>query len=933
MKCHSMFLHSIISLLATFSFFASLNAQEVLESNSQKKTTADVRYQQFLSKKESLKENLNQQKETYKAHHLKKIGDIKSQVLLLEDELKEIEQREDDLRASIHRQKALHSLLQLDGEWYNFPVFLFMITLIYLLTRYQLPHLTLQYHRLIGAFLFAITLLYSIGSFANPFPDAEETKNAILKNINLFNRLQGASEVDKLIIKIEQQHGPYVRIDPFETADEDLYVLTYFKKGSFEEDFTLASLYLDAGQKEYALTKLIMSFDKLKKSSKKQSSSINASWRFFLKNSSSRGLIKVIPHLVQHNKELRWLLSSISLINKKFKVEGEELLQLILKKMRSTPDYLAATIYLHALTRIDESQKMYQKALRTARYATDFIKLAEYAYQNHLPERMEEAIIKAFKKSRTTQDWIAYAKFAYQIKHSTFEDGFEKARKSTRKPGEYLNFARYALSLKRPELALEALSLGLKKARKVEDLLLVVDLALQMKQQNSYQEGMLKAVKVARKFEDMFQLSQYAYRQGELAIFRDVAERMIPAARKFTDIKSLFNFFISKNIAQYLSKLVNKTTETRLKPSQYLVLRDLLLNSGHKNFISPIHLRIIKLTRKEHKLLSLSSDFKAKGFIEDASLPLIKIVGKTYSKRKINRIMSQAIKEGLYSGAQSAALRLIALGEGNRKVPDPDLLPKSRLKPNGSQITLITLYAILSQKVGDFMMARSALESEISRFLEQYITEQNGQLRGDINTYFYLHQLWNQIGEHDLLSQFDASYSMMEASYLEQIDERNKATLLAYKKSLDLELNEEELLIERVKHKIERASESLKVLQKRSQDDQIKSLALISRGMVYLIIITLTLFASAFIAWIYQLSLSHFHILGFTIKFVEIASLIICTNVRFISLALPVLITSQLILMLLHTQQEGERGTIQDRFSENLQSNLIWKKLNKNLPQ
>ena len=884
-------------------------------------------YKDFLTKKSKVEATHQSKVEEAKAEHAKSLAEITSQVMKLENDLEETRLETDEIRSSIAKQKALHSLLLLDGEWYNFPIFLIMLFLIYLTLRAQMPELSRRYQKQILIILGTLTFLYALGAMAKPLPDPYKSRQKISQNLNLFNRLQGASEVDKLIIKIEQQTKGRITIDEFETSDDDLYVFTSFKKGSFEESFTLAALYLEAGQKLRAVKLLKEAVRELSKYNRKYKTPLKAAWRFFSKSKNYNGVIFTSKLLASSRESLKDYFPSVEFIGQSNSEAAEELLQLLLKKMKQTSDFLAAAIYLHRANRVEESAKMYQKALKTARSTEDYIGLAKYALDNNLPESAMEALAKAFKRARKTGELIAYTKFAFKISHETAELAYEKTVKSARSSNDFLQLAKYSLELGRIVQATAALESGLKKARKVEELLLVIDLAVQMKNKASYVEGIKKAMKLAKRFEDMLSLIKYAYQQEEPAVYNAVLVSIVPKARKFRQLQSLLTFTLTNSLNQHLSAQIDQISTRRLKLDQYRTLRSMLINAKHRNRIQPINMSLTKYTSRERALYALSEEFKSIGATIDANLPIIKLLNRTGRTYKIHAILKFSIENELFHAAREAAQKLVTKRRGSELVKDPNLLKVSTLKPNGVNININTLYAILCQKTGRIDQARAALENEISSFLETYIKEQNGELQGDINTYFYLHQLWSEVGEKNLLNQFDAVYSMVEDLYLEGVKEDLLRLLNKFKKELVDDLNKEKNKLTKAQNKLEFERMALEKIKEKSSEDQIKSIALISRSFVYLFIVLATMLLAGFIAWNYQSSLTAFKMTGFVLKFSEVVGLVLCTNLRTTIYGLGVVVISQIILMLLHIHQEGDNGQAKERFGEALAKNPLMQKL------
>jgi hypothetical protein len=884
-------------------------------------------YEVFLKKKNHLKQEHNQKVELIKNEHLNQLNILKSKRADLKYQIEQVELDEEAVRASIKNRHLLQGILMLDSEWYSFPVFLLMLAFIfiYLMTKQKL--FFSRYKIWIITIGFILFTLYSVGALAKT-PTLQESHNQIELQLSLFNRLQEASDADKLIIKIEQQKKGTVTIDPYDPNDPYLFTHTTFKKQSFKEYFTLAALYSESDQDQKVIKLLTKALDSLKnRYNKKVKRELYASWQYLTSYDSFEALSKVSLILCDSREDLYKYLATVDKL-RTYKAENAEfLLQKILKKMKFTSDFLAAATYLHRQSRREEGSAMYQKALKTARSSADFIGLAQYAFDKGLNEDATSALEKAFKTARKTSEYITFAKFSSRHNPVLSEEAYQKGIKKCRTPDDYLYLATYALELNRNDDALSALQSGMKKAKKVSDLLLVIELAVKMKQSDYYVEGMDKALKSAKKLQDMMRLAKYAYQKKDAKYYVDVLSRAVDKAKRFKDLDALLTYIIDIKLETLVTPMVQQIASRRLRVNQYRFLRNKLKEASYLDKVTPIHQQMTDKTRRESALYILSEEFMSLGLKYDANLPLLKILKRSRRYSSIITLLNKSIENKFWVTARECARKLVKKGYGDRTISDPNLLQVSSLKPNGEEITLLTAFAILAQKSDASSEAQVALETRISKYLQEYIQQQDQQIQGKINTYFYLRQLWETIGKGKILEQYEGVYTMVEDNYLSGLSvdwEKEQADL---KSRIIIEQSALENEMERYKEKLEIAKAGLKRTKERANENQLKSIAVMSRSLVYLILFLLLVTISALVAWIYQKNLTQFKVLGFSLKYIETFGLLLCFNLLAAPFGLVFILASQIILLLLHIHQETEQGIMHDRITKRLDNNRVLKNL------
>ena len=164
--------HLLFLLFITVISISSLNAEPTEPSTGV--------YKEFLQKKANVEEMFKQRAGQVKADQAKALAEITSQIMEFENGRAEVQQQAEDLRSSIARQKALHSLLLLDGEWYNFPIFIIMLFLLYLILRSQVPQLSKRYHKQLLIAIGLLTFMYALGAMAKPLPNPNESRQEIV---------------------------------------------------------------------------------------------------------------------------------------------------------------------------------------------------------------------------------------------------------------------------------------------------------------------------------------------------------------------------------------------------------------------------------------------------------------------------------------------------------------------------------------------------------------------------------------------------------------------------------------------------------------------------------------------------------------------------------------------------------------------------------
>ena len=330
-------LRSSLLILLIFLIPITSKADEVQEQTQGQAQEKQLNvYEVFLKKKNHLKQEHKQKVELIKNEHLNQLNILKSKRADLKYQIEQVELDEEAVRASIKNRHLLQGILMLDSEWYSFPVFLLMLAFIfiYLMTKQKL--FFSRYKIWIITIGFILFTLYSVGALAKT-PTLQESHNQIELQLSLFNRLQEASDADKLIIKIEQQKKGTVTIDPYDPNDPYLFTHTTFKKQSFKEYFTLAALYSESDQDQKVIKLLTKALDSLKnRYNKKVKRELYASWQYLTSYDSFEALSKVSLILCDSREDLNKYLATVDKLRTYNTENAEFLLQKILKKMKFT---------------------------------------------------------------------------------------------------------------------------------------------------------------------------------------------------------------------------------------------------------------------------------------------------------------------------------------------------------------------------------------------------------------------------------------------------------------------------------------------------------------------------------------------------------------------------------------------------------------------
>lgn len=909
-----------------------LLAQNAPQETPATPATPTTVYESLLNRKETLRTEYEGKKQKLKIEHQRVIAQKRSRQEAIEAEISSLKQEMKKIEDTIQTRHLLQGVLMLDGGLYSYPIFMLMLFLVFIYLRINQIEFLNMYKKQIIVLIAVIFSLYSLGAMAKPMSPSESREN-IEKQLTLFNRLQDATELDKTIIKIEQHPPGMINIPAYDVSDAHLYTKSYFKKGSFDEYFTLAALYAESNQKTKTFAMLHLAIGSLKGLYKiTVINELDAIWSYLQREPNVELLIEMSQLIIKNQKNIKRILSALEYIKVQRPQDAELLLTDALKQMKETPDLLEASIYLHKHARATDGDLMYKKALMNARTSKDFIELSRYAFKNGLTANAQEALQKAFKSSKNTLNFIEYAQFAFEHHKESAEEAYKKALSMSKSPDDYLSFAYYALSLSRSEDALSALRGSLTKSTKIEDLLKVIDLALKTKQSDIYKDGMVKSFQKAKKFEEFMNIAQFAHQKNDYISYFQAVEALINSAVNYKQFIAMFTYVLQvrdylsrgsqegvqseSNALEYydtlIKRMIEKSAQTRMDVSVYRSLRSMLIQSKINKSFTPLHMAMTQYTGSEQGLYMLVNEFTELGAKGDANIPLIKILKQSKTRKSIDKLLLYSIENEYWDCARESALKLVNMGLSTHKIPDPNILNISKFKPNGNEINILTLYAILAQKTNHYDDARVALETSVSSFISEYTQRPDALLKGEINTYFYLRQLWEVVGEGELLNQYHLIYKMIEDQYIKSIDETAQDELQQLEDALKIQIQSFDIEYQNLESSKARTLENLEQIKQKSLESQMKGLAVLSRSVVYIILSLFLISISIFSAWIYQGALTHFKIFGFVFKFFETFGFLLCFYLFSAPVGVALILISQIGLLMIHIQQENEgiRGAV-----------------------
>jgi len=375
-----------------------------------------------------------------------------------------------------------------------------------------------------------------------------------------------------------------------------------------------------------------------------------------------------------------------------------------------------------------------------------------------------------------------------------------------------------------------------------------------------------RAIEVAEDYRDLIKLSGYLLKKGLINEAYSAAEKAILSARKLDALMEIVGFTIENQMFDQLKKAIERYISYCRKTEDYLRLADFLIN---------------------------------KQMIENASKVIKESITNSWKIESLIEISRFAINKKMYEQAISAIEKSLKTWResGTYLIDSPRILDVSQYLPTDEKITLPVYLGIIQQEAGFIDKSRISYETAIMIELDQIINSFGFEIKGNLNNFFYLKQLWLLEEEFDNLKKLNPLYSFLEKRYLNNLEKENN-------KHIEQLKEENENLIQNHKEKINQIQKLSGNLYK----ERIRLFLHIMRLIAFITLIVLILIGVVNKSLQAARRVSVYKFFAFVGKFIEVSGWLSVFTIIDIPFGVAKILIGQVMQIFQKIQQNGEKS-------------------------
>lgn len=381
------------------------------------------------------------------------------------------------------------------------------------------------------------------------------------------------------------------------------------------------------------------------------------------------------------------------------------------------------------------------------------------------------------------------------------------------------------------------------------------------------EQAIEKAMLCMKNSETFIKVAQFLSKKQWTGLSIKVLQAAINQARNPTELLQICTFALKSNFEELASSAIRRATELSRKHTQFLQIAKYSLDNGRMGDAVAV-------------LEKATSSEDASALLDIAQFA---VQNKLYNKAfpPLERIIE---KHGIEYASKIKVFPSEQLGM-SKDLPTPD------------GVSLTVYLGMLYQKLQRIKDAEMAYEMEVLHELDNIILEgaDKEEINANLNTFFYLRQLWDSKGEKDKVSKLDPIYGLLEQKYLDKYKKEHEESLSKLK-----EYNQELTTI------YQKTSADNRESQKENRGFQLEiglySLRLLA---IFALLIILTVWAIKR-SWEEAKGLEQFKTFVFIAKLTEIYGWISCLTIIGIPIGLIFILFGQL-MKIIHSQIPVER--------------------------
>ena len=400
--------------------------------------------------------------------------------------------------------------------------------------------------------------------------------------------------------------------------------------------------------------------------------------------------------------------------------------------------------------------------------------------------------------------------------------------------------------------------------RNVKELIALSTFLTEKEMITSAGDAVKEACTAAHNTDQVLSLAHYLLKNHRNSELASVLRQGLEHAPKFQDVVSLLRFCIENNLMEETSLAVSQAMKASTSVQEDLALARLLYDRGRKEEAANILEQAREKTVKLSLLMEISRAAREQGFLSIAI-------------RCVERAILMNREEAL-----------------NHQLPSPHLLDADKFLPSREPVSLPTYLGILQQVDKKLEKADLSYKLALTKELEAILRSYGRRITGNINEFYYLKQLWEELHPKDL-------------EFLLPIYVRLQENILQQEKTQ--EKNEVGILQAKVDQLKRQRSE---ILKKRASAESRLNRTALDIGLYSLrdlavVLAILAILAGCAIKGIHAAkSVTNFKFFAFFWKFLESVGWSASFSVVGILFGIPLVVGSQFLLMIQSIQKKSE---------------------------
>ena len=256
--------------------------------------------------------------------------------------------------------------------------------------------------------------------------------------------------------------------------------------------------------------------------------------------------------------------------------------------------------------------------------------------------------------------------------------------------------------------------------RNVEELIALSTFLTEKEMITSAGEAVKEACAVAYSTEQVLSLAQYLLKNRRNSELASVLKQGLERTRKFQAVVSLLRFCIENNLTEETSLAVIQAIKASTSVQEDLALARLLYEMGRKEEAANILEQAREKSVKLSLLMEISRTAREQGFLS---------------------IAIRCVERAILTNREEAL---------NYQLPSPHLLDADKFLPSREPVSLPTYLGILQQVDKKLEKADLSYKLALTKELEAILRSYGRRITGNINEFYYLKQLWEELHPKDL---------------------------------------------------------------------------------------------------------------------------------------------------------------------------------------